>query len=403
MVERALALALVALLSLVAPAGAEEGTTAGQPIVLGAERSSAVGRLAGNRGGAYAFYAFDYPGSGQLVVVRLRVSQSYGEVGRLLGFNVYGPQGHLGSGRPKDGDPTATQAELTFAESAPGRYLVQVCNYVDGASVDFPLDVEGLGAAPPPPPSTRPEEAPLANRSLPHLAGTLVGQSGGAFHYVAVDYPGGDEQLTVTLTVGPRYAPSERALGMHLYRGSDLVATGQVAEVADERQTFVLYYRGRSAERLTLQVFNYAPGHAASYAISVSGAAPQFVEAEANTAPERALVLSDQQRGYSGQLVGSHVGASHFYLLHHPGGQRSVRLVATFTSPTPLPATAVGMHVWRGADPVGKWVAEPTQQGVWSATATLNPSDPTTYGVQLSNYADGQAVEYRIVVLGLGD
>ncbi len=99
-----LCLSLLLSLALVRPVGAQTGLTAETPLRLSASIPQAGDTLTGDRGGAFRYYAFDYPGQAQPVTVRLTVSESFGEVGRLIGFNLYGPAGLVGSGQP----PVAT-------------------------------------------------------------------------------------------------------------------------------------------------------------------------------------------------------------------------------------------------------------------------------------------------------
>lgn len=397
-----LCLSLLLSLALVRPVGAQTGLTAETPLRLSASTPQAGDTLTGDRGGAFRYYAFDYPGQAQPVTVRLTVSESFGQVGRLIGFNLYGPAGLVGSGQPLQGDPRATQADLTIAEPAPGRYLVQVFNYLHGATVAFGLTVSGLGQAPPPPPAPAPAGAPVAQDALVAFAGTLTGQASGAFHYLEVDYPGADEPLSATLNIGPPAPGAPAALGMHLYRRGDLVARGQVTEATPLRQTLVLTYQGRSPDRLLLQIFNYAPGHTVSYGLRLTGLAPRPEPAEGHTTPDRARPLDPAHRAYRATLAGRRAGAHHYYLLVHPGGQRLVRLVLSAPGAGAVAAMgALSLYVWDGATLVAQVRAEPDERGDALAILALSADQARTYGLQVSHYGEGQTTPYRLTALGL--
>ncbi|MBI2941861.1 MAG: hypothetical protein HYY04_15635 [Chloroflexi bacterium] len=370
---------------------------------LTAERPSGGGSLTGNRAGAFQYFWFSYPGGERPVVVTLNVNRSYGSVGTAIGFNLYGTAGHLGSGMPLDGNRDSTTARLPFTQQVAGRILVQVFNYTDGGPLEFGLEVAGLApsAAADTRGSEQPSTAPTVRAAAPLIAGSLTGSSAGAFRFFQLDYSGGDVPLAVTISFTPRYALSDAALGANLYRDGTLVATSAEVQRTDTTVVHYLTYRGRSADVLGLQIYNYAPNYLVAFSASVTGILATSREAAGNEDPGRALPLTSATSSYTGTIAGRRAGNFAFFTLEHPGGSRTTSLVLSLPRLSNLATDSIGFNVYRGSELVGHVPATPDDQGRLIAIATLAPEQATSYGIQVYNYNEGTSPPYRLALNGL--
>jgi hypothetical protein len=87
------------------------------------------------------YYTIAYPGDESMVTVDLRFVPADPVTISGVGFNVYGPNGTLvGQGGPS-GEDTGGAGLLRFSYSGgdPVNLLVQVYNYIEGASMSYTL------------------------------------------------------------------------------------------------------------------------------------------------------------------------------------------------------------------------------------------------------------------------
>lgn len=95
-----------------------------------------AGTLIGERAGAFARYRLVVAESGEDVTVRMRYAPADPATSAGLGFTIHTP-----SGRAIASAPTGVPGERTarIASAAAGEYLVQVHNYLNGASMIYTL------------------------------------------------------------------------------------------------------------------------------------------------------------------------------------------------------------------------------------------------------------------------
>lgn len=94
------------------------------------------GYLAGNHGGAYAFYEVKVVADAPDVAVTLNWSPDDPNIATGVGFVIYGPSGEVTRGT---GTGTPGQRSATLAADAPGIYQIQVYNYIDGLTIQYAL------------------------------------------------------------------------------------------------------------------------------------------------------------------------------------------------------------------------------------------------------------------------
>ena len=427
---RRLALCTLIVLSqllLTSPALASANSTIEQATHLDASNSSISDSLTGDSGGAFRYYAIDYPGGGVPIPIVMRGQPGRGTAGVGTGFKVYGPSGLFGDAIGDDRSTTDSSYNLTLAHAVAGTYYIQVYNFVQGLPLSFQLQVSGLsgpapapaapegGAAPQPAPSQ-----PTAPPSSPDQAfhpqardlttgGILPPNGAGSFAYYKLDYPGGGTNMTITLGYSPLAANSEQLVGFNLYRanpnaagGTDLVGsssqTGRDQSSATEGFTLV----ADAGDQYLLQVFSYLPDTEINYTLIVTGMTGPIAEVGDLSDPSQAFVLNASQIAAHSTLPGDATGRFHYYLLQYPGGSREVRVTVTFDA-APVGESEVGFNVWKSAsERAGVANGALAPQGKRAATLTINQSDPFTFGIQVFNYsASGQSVGYNITVTGL--
>ncbi len=359
------------------------------------------GTLFGNSGGNFRYYVVDYPGNNVLVVITLDVSDSYQELGDLVGFNVYTPDGSEIRGEPAGGDPNALRARASFSREAPGEFLIQLYSYVDGKASHYTVTASGLDSdGPTLTGSESPTTAPLIQGGNSFVAGSLTGSSGGAIRFYNVDYAGNGADLKATLSFAPRSSLSDDAIGLQLYDGDTLLATSrqvdQTANTAIDRLT----YQGPTAATLGLQVFNYATGHRIDFTVEISGLGAAPVEIEGNTRPETAYSLTVDTSSVVGTVPGSRAGGFVFFNLLHPGRGQRITVSVTTDADSRVLSTDVGINIYQGASLVQQGLASRDKSGRLGASVSVAPTTATSYGIQVYNYSGGIPLRYRVTVTG---
>src|SRR5579884_1038950 len=163
-----LLLALVPALLPVQAFAVNDTNATAQP--MDAAHNTASDTLTGNSGGAYRYFAVNYPGGGVPVPITMTAQPGFGTGGVATGFKVYGPTGFIGDAIVNDHSTTSSTYAFTISHTIPGAYYVQVYNYIQGMPMSFQLNVGGLGAAPPQPaaaPAPVAPAAPSAESSAP--------------------------------------------------------------------------------------------------------------------------------------------------------------------------------------------------------------------------------------------
>src|SRR5581483_603629 len=224
MFRRASIVLLLALVPALVPASAlavNDTNATAQP--MDAAHNTASDTLTGNSGGAYRYFAINYPGGGVPVPITMTAQPGFGTGGVATGFKVYGPTGFVGDAIVNDHSTTSSTYAFTIAHTIPGTYYVQVFNYIQGMPLSFQLSIGGLGAAPQPaapaaapapapaapapaapppaptaaaPDNTTPEGAIVLSQTTSTSGGTLPGKRDGNFNYFWLDYPGGNTNMT---------------------------------------------------------------------------------------------------------------------------------------------------------------------------------------------------------------
>jgi hypothetical protein len=185
-----------------------------QPIMVSADQSLTF-VLVGNRAGAFAYYAIEYPGDGRIITIELDMAPGDPAAARGLGFNVYGPNGYFISPSYSSTDKV-DRKETRWADHHPAQWLIQVYNYLDGVPATLDLRIEGLPLAEPAP-TREPVMSPSEANTFSISCGDLLGDRGGNYRYYRLESLGDDEEVTLSLYYDPDNHLVAKGFGLNVY------------------------------------------------------------------------------------------------------------------------------------------------------------------------------------------
>jgi hypothetical protein len=392
---------------------AAANSTIEQAAPITAANPSVGDNLIGDSGGAFRYYAIDYPGGGLPVAIVMRAQPGRGTAGVATGFKVYGPMGLFGEAIGDDRSTTDSTYTLTLAHGTPGTYHIQVFNFISGLPFSFGLTVSGLPGAPAPEAAPGPASAPPTQSESPQqpsqttgtsftTGGLLPANPTGSFAYYDLDYPGGRAKMSITIGYSPIAQGSEQAVGFHLYaRDGTLIGTSAESGRNESSATEAFTLEADDAEKYLLQVFNYHQSAAITYTLIVTGLTGPVLEVGDLSSPASAVLLNPSVINARGTLTGDRTGRFHYFLLAYPGADREVRVTVTFDA-APVGDQEVGFNIFKEAERAGIAIGNLTSsKGKRVAQLTIKEVDARTFGIQVYNYSPGQAVPYLINVQGL--
>jgi len=403
--KSALATCLALLLVTLSATSASANDVIGRAQGMDATHNVAHGAFVGDSGGAFRYYAIDYPGFGAAVPITMVAQPGRGTAGLATGFKIYGPHGLFGEAIGDDRSTTESAYTLTISHVQPGRYFVQVYNFIHGLPMTYRLSASGLPSAgvatPVPTGGTTPGAAIVPGGPSITTGGTLEGSSGGSFAYFNLEYPGGQSPLSITLGYSPLPFNSVEAVGFHLYGDNGaLLGTSAESGRGETSATEVFTHQNDFARRYLLQVFNYLASTRITYTLVITGLTGAIQEIAGRGDPGSALPLTASQSAVRSTLLGDRAGRFSFFTLPYPGGNRVVRVTVTF-DPAGLSDGEVGFNLFKDASLVGTSAGAIRENGVRVAGLTINEADARNFGVQVYNYSASRSARYLITVTGL--
>jgi hypothetical protein len=254
---------------------ASRNTTPEQALSVTTINAALGGTLVGNAAGAFQYFTLRYPGGETPMTITMNASPTYNGAGLAYGFNIYrtnaltGQSQLVASGVPIASDVNSTTLSATITNRAAATYQLQVVNYWPGVAVTYGISATGLaGPAPAASGNGDASHAIVLNSARPGATATLAGNSGGAFHYYLVQYPGSQSQLAIAVTYTSSLGGINLdALGFNVYNGSQLVTTSHPADDGFGVLAAEWRYADPNPATFGIQVFNYAPGTSVSYTI----------------------------------------------------------------------------------------------------------------------------------------
>lgn len=290
-----LVLALALLSAGAFTALAEEAVT---PISAAAQ-TQVSGVLPGSPAGSFDYYQVGYAGDGEALDIELTFFPRDPSFASGIGFNVYGPDGEIGSGVWVQADgvtrfsyasddavtlliqvfnytnttvaydltasgaattPTAVAQEVATTEEA--EVEVAVAEVVEEAAVVEVEEVEEAEEA------VAPDLAPAMPQTLEdRVEGSLLGSRAGAYTTYVLPYAGDESEVTLTLAVWPADPSFVKAFGFDVYGPSGWVASGVQGSVHGELSAA---FSSDEAGEYRVQVHNYAEGVLMHFSLTVA-------------------------------------------------------------------------------------------------------------------------------------
>jgi hypothetical protein len=250
-------------------------SSAGAPQALQNEQALS-GFLTGNGGGAFDYYAINYPGDESVVTIELRYHPADPVTKLGVGFNVYASNGfYIGPGQFVADTGGDGVLQLQYGDGNAATWLVQVYNYIPGASIGYTIMAEGLPAiatvAEPAPPVaevvTTPETAAPGEPLT--ASGSLTGNAGGAYAVYKVTVPADAADVQVTMTWSPDDPVIATGVGFVGYGPSGQVRRGAGTGNPGQRKATLAASAPGVYE---IQVYNYIGGLTIQYALSSAAA-----------------------------------------------------------------------------------------------------------------------------------
>jgi hypothetical protein len=233
-----------------------------------------TGTLVGTSGGAFNKYVLQYPGGDQSVTITMDYSPWSPNWNYGIGFQVYDPSGTLiGEGAPVSGQPM--ELSMTFAADTPGNYTVAVQDYFPGFSMNYTLQVQGLQPASATS-SLGSALTPVAHiQALPSLnnqarSGVLGGNPAGAFDKYVLQYPGGDQPVTITMNFSPYTPDWGYGIGFQVYDPNGQLV-GEGSPVSGQPMELSMTLTSDTAGNYVVAVQNYYFDFTINYSLQVQG------------------------------------------------------------------------------------------------------------------------------------
>jgi len=287
-----LVLALALLSTGAFTALAEEAVTP----ISAVEQAQVSGVLPGSQAGSFDYYQVGYAGDGEALDIELTFSPRDPSFASGIGFNVYGPDGEIGSGVWVQADGVT---RFSYASDDTVTLLIQVFNYTN-TTVAYDLTASGAATTPTAvaqevataeeaeievavaevveeaavveveeaEEAVAPDLAPAMPQTLEdRVEGSLLGSRAGAYTTYVLPYAGDESEVTLTLAVWPADPSFVQAFGFDVYGPSGWVASGVQGSVHSE---FSAAFSSDEAGEYRVQVHNYADGVLMHFSLTVA-------------------------------------------------------------------------------------------------------------------------------------
>jgi hypothetical protein len=244
--------------------------------------------------------------------------------------------------------------------------------------------------------------------------GNITGATSGAYDFYTFPYAGDGSTVTLTYTIGPLDPVTQNEVGVNIYQGGNLVATGNGA--AGPEGTNSIFFSSTTPGPALVQVYDYGAGAPATFQLSLSGvstaapapvASPVAAAAPVNTpVPAAAAPMSGNgtsEKPYvlkgtmTGTLTGSSAGDYTYYTFDYPGDGSFPTVQFDFTPNGPDTANGVFVNFYQNGTLLSSVQGNdngslPTGQVAAQFTSTV--AGPIL--IQVANYNPAGAIGYSI-------
>jgi hypothetical protein len=234
------------------------------------------GALTGNGGGAFAYYAINYPGDESVVTIELRYNPADPVTTSGVGLNVYAANGYyIGPGMQVADTGGDGVLQLEYADDTAATWLIQVYNYIPAVNIGYTIVAEGLPSTTP---ATTTEAATeVATTTATETAaavpltgsGYLLGNAGGAYAMYKVTVLEDGSDIEVTLKWSPDDPVISTGVGFVAYGPQGQIHQAAGTGTPGERTTTL---PGDQPGVYQIQVYNYIDGLNIQYALQSAAA-----------------------------------------------------------------------------------------------------------------------------------
>ncbi|MHB0857313.1 MAG: prenyltransferase/squalene oxidase repeat-containing protein [Anaerolineae bacterium] len=230
------------------------------------------------------------------------------------------------------------------------------------------------------------------------VSATLAGRASGRYAYYTLSHPGKDRTVSIELRFTPGDPATARGFGIIVY-GNDGAVVGSGSYQGGGVVSLDLV--SAASDTWLVQVYNYLPGVAVAYTLSVSGVLETpvgAVAAEAATptqitvqqSPSEVDSTPDLATPTHANLIGARTGAFAQYALTLEAHEEVV-LTLRFTPSDPIVSRGVSLTVYGPSGKVSDGVAD---DGELQARFTADESG--AYTVQVAHYSEGVILQYTL-------
>jgi hypothetical protein len=274
------------------------------------------------------------------------------------------------------------------------------------------------------------DQAARLDASNASVADNLIGDSGGAFRYYAIDYLGGAVPIPIVMRAQPGRGTAGVGTGFKVYGPNGLFGDA----IGDDRSTTDSAYYLTLASTIPgtyyIQVYNFIAGLPMSYQLQVSGLGPAAAAPPAPApaegappaagappppvapveprSPEQAIRPQVRDLTTGGILPGSGGGSFAYYELDYPGGRTKMTITLGYSPIAQTSEERVGFRLYRtnpdapgGTDLAGTSAQTGRDQSSATEGFTLEVDDGDRYLLQLFNYMEGTPISYTLIITGM--
>ncbi|TAK23335.1 MAG: hypothetical protein EPO26_08815 [Chloroflexota bacterium] len=244
------------------------------------------------------------------------------------------------------------------------------------------------------------------------VAASVVGNSGGAYRYYRIDYPGSGVPVPISMRAQPGRGTAGVATGFKVYGPAGLFGEAIGDDRSTTDSTYALTLSHATAGAYYIQVFNYIEGLPLGFQLTTSGlstgrpaAGATPVAAIGSTSPDTTAAPSVTSMTTGGILGPAAGGAFRYYPIDYPGGRTKMSMTIGYGPLAFHSDQAVGFNLYR-SDPDGPMlIGSGSESGRNESTATevftLEAEEAQRYLLQVFNYLPGTEIQYTLIVTGM--
>jgi hypothetical protein len=243
--------------------------------------------------------------------------------------------------------------------------------------------------------------------------GSIAGSSAGSYAFYTFGYPGDGSTGTLSYTISPNDPVTDNAVGVNIYQGSTLLASGN--GLGNPPGTGSLAFSSTTPGPILVQVYDYGQGLPANFQLQVQGVpgvapiattprspAPAAASTSASTtAPAPTNGTADKpvelKGTLTGSLPGSTAGSYAYFTAPYPGDGSFQSVNVSFTPTGPDTANGVVVNVYQNGTQLESVAGNDNGSntpGNLTIQYTSTTAGPIVF--QIGNYNPSGSINYSI-------